>query len=73
MKHVFMYLIHSLCLIISLRMVGSDEAQLCTQICKQTLPKIGSELRVPVRDYFLKQSMQSKNILLEYFAMASVL
>ena len=63
MKHVFKHLIHSLCL----RMVGSVEIQLGTQICKQTLQKIGSELRIPIRDYCLRKSMQSENLLHEYF------
>ena len=65
MKHFFKYLIHSLFLTTSLRMVGSAEVQLSTQICKQPLPKIGSELDISVRDYCLRKSMQFENLLHE--------
>ena len=70
---VFKHLIHSLYLIISLRMVGSDEVQLGTQICKQTLPKIGSKLGIPIRDYCLRKSMQSEISFMKFFGMASTL
>ena len=65
MKHVFQHLIYPLYLPISLRMVSSAEVQICTQICKQPLSKIGSELGIYVKDYCLWKSMQFENILHE--------
>ena len=44
----------SLSLSISLRMVGGVEVQLCTQIYKHNLQKIGSKLGIPIRDYCLR-------------------
>ena len=41
------------------------EVHLCTQICKQPLPKVGSELNIFVRYYCLWKSMQFEYLLHE--------
>ena len=64
-KHVLKHLIYFLCFPIDLRMVGGAKVHLCTQICKNTLPKIGSKLGILVRNYCLMKSMQSENFLHE--------
>ena len=68
-KHVFKQIIYSLCLYIGLRMVGGAKVQLCTQICKKTLQKIGSKLSIPVEIIALGNPCNLKISFMKIFAM----
>ena len=72
-KHVFKHLIHSLCLTISLRMVGSAEVQLRTKYANNPYQKLELNLTSLSETIVLGNPCNLKISFMKMFAMSSVL
>jgi hypothetical protein len=61
LQHIFKYLIYSLCLPTSLRMIGRTVEQLSTQGFVKFFPEFGYKLRSTIQHYCLWNTVQTED------------